>query len=309
MSPPKIFIALSTFAEYGDKPLELLRKSGLPFVLNLSGKRLTADGILKLAQDSDGIVAGVESYSSQVLTGLSKLKCISRCGVGIDNVDLVKAKELGIKVLNTPDPVVVPVAELTLGMMLDLLRHITWHTNSLRDQKWQKKGGQNLAGKTVGIIGLGRIGKKVAELLKSFDVRLIGSDLNCDEQWAAQNNVQIVSTQELLKLSDIVTLHLKADKNSPFMLGEKEIRLMKSDAILLNLSRGEFVDEDALYTALVDGHLAGAGLDVFLQEPYNGKLSTLDNVLLTPHIATLTAQSRLEMETQAVENLLVELTR
>ncbi len=304
MTQLKILVALSTFAEYGKKPLVLLKKSGARVVFNISGQRLTSDGILKLGKDCDAIIAGVESYTSQLLAELLNLKCISRCGVGVDNVNLAKAAELGIKVLNTPQPVIVPVAELTVGMMLDLLRHITWHTVSLRAQKWQKKGGQNLQGKTVGIIGLGRIGKKVAQLLKAFDVQMIGCDVYPDEVWAKQNNVELVSATELLKRSDIVTLHLKNDKNFPFVLGEKEIRLMKPQSILLNLSRGELVDEQALYFALKEGYLAGAGVDVFSQEPYSGKLSTLDNVLMTPHIATLTAQSRLEMEVQAVENLL-----
>jgi D-3-phosphoglycerate dehydrogenase len=304
MTKPKILVALSTFAEYGKKPLVLLKESGYPFVLNPSGERLTAQGIIKLGADCQGIVAGVEPYTSQVLSELPKLKCISRCGVGIDNIDLIKTRKLGIKVFNTPDPVAVPVAELTIGMILDLLRKITWHTVSLRNQKWQKKGGQNLAGKTVGIIGLGRIGKKVAELLKSFDVRLIAADPYPDVKWARKHNVEMVPIKNLLKASDIVTLHLKSDKDSPFILGKKEIRLMKKGALLLNLARGEMVHEQALYDALKQGHLAGAGLDVFVQEPYSGKLSSLDNVIMTPHIATLTKESRLEMETQAVENLL-----
>lgn len=308
MSPPKIFVALSTFGEYGKKPLELLKKSGIPFVLNSCGSRLTQEGLLKLAEGCAGIVAGVESYPDVVLNQLPDLKCISRCGVGVDNIDLVKAGELGVKILNTPDPVIVPVAELTLGMILDLLRHISWHTNCLRNGQWQKKGGHNLQGKTVGIIGLGRIGKKVAGLLKAFDVCLMASDPCADKIWAVKNNVTLAPTEQLLQNSDIVTLHLGVDKNAPFFLDEKQIRLMKPGAVLLNLSRGQLVDEQALYAALVDGHLAGAGLDVFSKEPYKGKLSTLENVIMTPHIATLTAESRLQMETQAVENLLREMT-
>lgn len=304
MTKPKILVALSTFAQYGEKPVELLKNSGLPFVLNSTGQRLNTDDILKLGQDCQGIIAGVEPYTSVVLSQLSSLRCISRCGVGIDSIDLVKAKELEIKILNTPNPVIVPVAELTIGMMLDLLRQITWHTVTLRNQRWQKRGGHNLQGKTVGIIGLGRIGKKVAQLVKSFSAQVIAADSYPDQQWAKDHAVAIVAVEQLLKDSDIVTLHLKADKNIPFILGEKQIRMMKSGAFLLNLARGEMVDEQALYYALTQGHLAGAGLDVFAQEPYVGKLTTLDNVLMTPHIATLTAESRLEMETQAVENLL-----
>jgi D-3-phosphoglycerate dehydrogenase len=304
MTLPKVLVALSTFAEYGQEPLDLLRKSGFSFVLNSSGQRLKEEEILVLAKDCDGIVAGVEPYTSQVLAELPQLKCISRCGVGTDNVDKLKAKELGIKICNTPDPVVQPVAELTVGMMLDLLRQITWHTNSMREQKWQKKGGRNLQGCVVGLVGLGRIGRKVAEILKSFDARIVGFDPHPDQSWAKVNGVELVSYDNLLQSADIVSLHLSIEKTSSFILGEKEIWMMKPGSILINVARGEFVDENALYKALYDGHLSGAGLDVFAKEPYAGKLCSLENILLTPHVATLTRESRLEMEKQAVENLL-----
>ncbi len=303
MTKPNILVALSTFGAYGPEPLELLQKKGWPYTLNLLGQRLAAKDILQLGRDCQGIVAGVEVYTGDILSELSQLKCISRCGVGLDNIDLPKAEQLGIKVLNTPDPVIVPVAELTIGMMLDLLRHITWHTVSLRDNKWQKKGGRNLQGCTVGIIGLGRIGKKVSELLKSFGSRVIATDPHPDTEWAKTHKIMILPLNELLSRSDVVTLHLKVDAKVPFVLSEKEIRGMKRGAVLLNLSRGELVDENALYGALKDGHLSGAGLDVFHEEPYRGKLTELGNVILTPHVATLTAESRLQMETQAVQNL------
>lgn len=305
----KILVALSTFAQYGQEPLDLLKKSGLSYTINPVSRRLTAKEILQFAQDCSGIVAGVEPYTSEVLSELPKLKCISRCGVGIDNVDQSKAQSLGIKILNTPDPVIVPVAELTIGMMLDLLRHITWHTVSLRKSQWQKKGGRNLRGQTVGIIGLGRIGKKVAEFLNHLGANVIAADLNPDQMWAKENHVSLVPTEELLKNADIVTLHLSTNQNAPFYLGEKEIRSMKAGALLLNLSRGELVDEHALYDALKEERLGGVGIDVFPQEPYSGKLVTLDNVIMTPHVATLTRESRLQMETQAVENLLQSLSK
>ncbi|MCB9771014.1 MAG: phosphoglycerate dehydrogenase [Candidatus Omnitrophica bacterium] len=305
----KILVALSTFAQYGQEPLDLLKKSGLSYTINPVSRRLSAEDILKFAQDCSGIVAGVEPYTSEVLSRLPQLKCISRCGVGIDNIDQSKAKSLGIKVLNTPDPVIVPVAELTIGMMLDLLRHITWHTVSLRKSQWQKKGGRNLRGQTVGIIGLGRIGKKVAEFLNHFGANVIATDLNPDQLWAQENHVAIVSIEEILTNADIVTLHLSTNQNAPFFLGEKEIRRMKAGAILLNLSRGELIDEQALFDALKEERLGGVGIDVFPQEPYLGKLTSLDNVIMTPHVATLTRESRLQMETQAVQNLLQSLSK
>lgn len=305
----KVFVALSTFAEYGQKPLELLKKSGLQFTINPTGRRLTGEEVAEYAQDSQGIVAGVELYTAEVLTKLPDLKCISRCGVGVDNIDLKKAKDLGIQICNTPDPVIQPVAELTVGMILDLLRNITWHTASLKARKWQKKGGRNLRGSKVGIIGLGRIGKRVAELLMTLGAEVSGSDPRPDLAWAQKTKVNIVALRELLSSSDIISLHVSSLEGEPFGFGEKEIGQMKKGAFLINLSRGELVDENALYGALKSGHLAGAGLDVFPQEPYTGKLCDLENVIMTPHAATLTMESRVEMETAAVENLLNVLQR
>ncbi len=299
----KIFVALSSFAQHGQAPVELLKKSGFEFVLNTSGKRLGVKEIVAMAVDADGIIAGVEPYDTSVLEQLPRLRCLSRCGVGTDNIDLKKAEEKGVVVLNTSDVVVQPVAELTLAMAMDLLRKITFHTELLRQNKWQKLTGNLLKGKTVGIIGLGRIGKKVAELFLKLDAHVCATDLNPDQRWAKENNVRLLSLEELLRSSDIVTLHLFTTDDS-FCLGIKELGLIKKGAVLINTARGKFIDETALVKALKNGHLAGAAVDVYPQEPYAGELCRLPNVLLTPHVATLTEESRLEMEIQATNNLI-----
>lgn len=301
MSVPQVFVALSTFGEYGPEPIEVLEKHGVNYTLNPTGRRLTSEEIIKYGAGSQAIIAGVEPYTPEVLVQLPTLKCISRCGVGIDNIDLNRAKELNIKILNTPDVVIQPVAELTLGMMLDLLRKITIHTHLLRAGRWEKKSGGNLQGKRVGIIGLGRIGKRVSQLLNAFGAQVMAVDPHADQQWAKNHQVQLVGLSELLKTADIVTLHVA---DATFKLTDTEFRVMKEGALILNLSRGENIDEQALYEHLQSGHLGGAGLDVFSKEPYTGPLRDLDNVVLTPHLATLTRESRVEMETQAVKNLL-----
>lgn len=300
----KIFVALSTFAEYGPEPLELLKKSDVPYALNTTGRRLRADEVVELAKNCSGIIAGVEPYREDVLNRLPQLKCISRCGVGLDNIAVDKARELGIVICNTPAAVVDSVAELTVGMILDLLRHITWHTNALRQKKWEKKGGALLKGKRVGILGLGRIGKRVAELLLGFQVKIVAADPHPDIAWAEQHGVSVITLDELLQTADIVSLHLARNLEFPFCLSEREIAMMKDGAMVVNLARGELIDEGALYAALKSGKLQGAALDVFQEEPYRGRFCELDQVLLTPHVATLTRESRLEMEIHAVRNLL-----
>ena len=300
----KIFVALSTFAEYNASPLKLLEKSGYDFSVNTLGRRLVREEIIALGKDADGIVAGVEPYDDFVLERLPRLKCISRCGVGIDNIDLKKAAERRIVIRNTPDVVIQPVVELTVAMIFDLLRRLSYHTGILKSRQWKKRTGNLLLGKKIGILGLGRIGKRVAETMIKLGNEVYGTDINPDKNWASENGVHIVSFEELLAVSDVLSIHANYIKEKPLLIGDREMSLMKEGAFLLNVSRGQLVDEEALYSALKNGHLAGAALDVFSQEPYAGKLCELDNIVLTPHVATLTVESRTQMEVESVENLL-----
>lgn len=300
----KVLVALQSFSEYSDLPMKLLNEAGMNIALNKLGHRLNQAEIIKLGKDCDGIIAGVETYDEIVLDNLPKLKCISRSGVGIDNIDAEKAKEKGIAILNTPEVVIQPVAEMTVAMIFDLLRLLTLHTNLLRSGQWKKRAGQLLMGRKVGIIGLGRIGRRVSEILKCLNADVSGFDLYPDYKWAKMHGIKIAGLQSIIKESDIVCIHVSISKENPFTMGIKEISQMKNGSILINTSRGQVIDDKALYEALKSGHLGGAGLDVFSNEPYFGPICELDNVVLTPHISTLTKESRVEMEIQAVENVL-----
>ena len=300
----KIFVALSSFGECGEEPLNLLKRSGYFYSLNSLGRRLLQKEIIEMGKDFDGVIAGVEPYDDDVLENLPKLRCISRCGVGVDNISLPKCKEKGIAVRNTPDAVIQPVAELTLGLMLDLLKKISYHNALVKSRHWKKETGNLLAGKNVGILGLGRIGRRVAEIMLKLDAKVYGADLSPDQSWAKQKGVKIVSVGELLKVSDILSIHVSVLTDHPFQLSGKEFSMMRPGAFLVNVSRGKIVVEEALFQALSSGQLGGAALDVFSQEPYAGGLCDLPNVVLTPHIATLTHESRLQMEIEATKNLL-----
>jgi D-3-phosphoglycerate dehydrogenase / 2-oxoglutarate reductase len=300
----KILVALSTFAQYGKVPLTLLQKSNIEYFLNPSGRRLVKEEIIKMGSTATGIIAGVEPYDENVLGELPNLKCISRAGVGIDNIDLEYAESRNIIIRNTPDVVIRPVAELTLAMILDLLRKTTFHTILLKNHRWEKRAGNLLFGKTVGIIGTGRIGKAVAELLNKIDVKIMACDVNPTDEWAVQNNIKYVSFDKLLSSADIISLHASPVSDQLPLIGKNEIMLMKKGAILINTSRGECIDEQALCDGLSTGQVGSAGLDVFPEEPYGGRLIEFDNVVLTPHIATLTKESRLQMEIEATKNLL-----
>ncbi len=299
----RIFIASSVFAEFDDRPLKLIKDSGLSIIRNETKKRLTQQELIAQAKNAEAVIAGLEIYDTQVLEHLTDLRCISRCGVGVDNIDMVLAQKKGIEVFTTPDVVTGPVVELTLAMILDLLRKVSQHSVLMRQHKWQRIMGQQLAGRTVGVIGLGRIGRKVAEVLSQLGARVIGYDIHPDPAWAQKGNIFLVDLNQVICLSDILTLHLAVDHKNPFVLTNRHFKSMKPEALIINVARGAFVDEAALLQALRNGHLAGAALDVFEQEPYQGPLCDLPNVILTPHVGTFTKQARIDMEIQAAKNV------
>lgn len=300
----KVLIALGTFCESGRRPLDELEASGRPFVINPHKRRLVPEEIVELGRDCAGIVAGVEPYTREVLEALPELRVVSRCGVGVDNVDLHAARERGVAVRNTPDVVVQPVAEMTLAVTLDLMRRLSVQTAAMKAGRWEKHAGSLLAGKTVGVVGLGRIGRRVAEIFAALGANVVGVDPMCNPDWADRAGVGVCDLAHLLEAADVVSVHVAAPLDAPFRLGAAEFAAMRPGAYFVNIARGTYVDEDALYDALASGHLAGAGLDVFSAEPYTGRLLELENLVCTPHVATLTHESRLRMEVEAVLNCL-----
>lgn len=299
----KIAITTTSFGEYDEMPLNLLKENGFETALNLYGRKLNKEEVIELCRDAVGIVAGTETLDADVLKELTTIKVISRVGTGLDNVDLKVAKASGIKVFNTPDSPTLSVAELTVGLILDLLRMFSRMDKELRMGKWEKRMGNLLYGKNVGIVGFGRIGRKVAVLLKPFGCEIAYTDPYVDDGLLG---LKKLSLEQLLSWADIISLHLSIKDNKP-LITEKELNLTRKGAFLVNVSRGGVVDERALYETLKCGHLSGVALDVFEQEPYKGPLRELDNVILTPHIGSYAKESRIDMERKAVENLLVGL--
>jgi D-3-phosphoglycerate dehydrogenase len=299
-----IVVTLSTFAEYDDEPMRLLRESGVPFRIHDTGKRITTAELLALGHDAQVLVAGVEPYDRATLDALPALRCISRCGVGIDAIDLEAAREKGITVLNTPDPPINAVAELALSMMLSLSRNLPRQAAAARAHQWTRLEAHLLGARRVGIIGLGRIGRRVAQLVRGFGSEVWGADPVPDAAWCALHGVRVAPIDELLERCDVVSIHAARSAAAPLRLDAAAIARMRKGAILINLGRGDMVDEIALHDALVSGHLFGAGLDVYAKEPYDGPLCALDSVVLTPHAATLTVETRSAMERECVTNAL-----
>jgi len=261
---------------------------------------LTKEQLKQVIGQYDALVVRSRTkVTSEIIEEARNLKVIARAGVGLDNIDVEKAKEKGILVINTPGAPTTAVAELALALMLSVLRSIPSADRSMKEGKWEKKKyvGRELSGKKVGIIGFGRIGRKLASLLKPFDVELYVYDRYVSEDVIRKYNAIFCgSLEELLPKVDILSIHVPLTPETRNMIGEKEIRMMKKGAVLINTARGGIVDEKALLKALKDGHLSGAALDVFeIEPPTNLELVKLPNVVTTPHIGgqTVEAQRRI----------------
>lgn len=295
----KIAITTSSFAKFSQEPLDLLRHRGVEFVFNETGRALTEDEAIALLEGCAGVAAGTEPLTRRVMDALPQLKVISRCGTGMDSVDLDAAREKGIAVCNTPDGPTQAVAEITLGMMLDLLRHVTRMDREIRAGIWKKRMGSLLQGKQVGIVGFGRIGRAVAGLCKAF-----GAEVAFADPIAEDREIPRKSLPELLAWADIITLHCPKPKDGSVLLDAKALQSMKQGARLVNAARGGLVDEEALVALLQSGHLAGAAIDTFLKEPYTGPLAQVDSALLTPHVGSYAVEARIGQEVDTIKNLL-----
>jgi len=300
----KILISTSSFGKEDKAPLEMLEKKGFQVVVNPYGRELKPEESIELLKDIDYLIAGTEKLDREVLSKAPVLKMISRCGAGMDNVDLDYAKERKIAVKNTPMGPTNAVAELTLGLMIDLMRHITISNNELKSNTWKKRMGNLLLKKKVGIIGLGNIGKRLVELLKPFDNKIFVLDPYPDHDFIKKHGLELVSIEEIFKNSDILTIHAPICTETHCLININTLGEINRDAVLINTSRGKIVDEKGLYECLKAGNLRAAALDVYEKEPYYGELCSLPNVILTPHIGSYAKEARVLMEIDSVKNIL-----
>lgn len=276
-------------------------------VETIIGEELTEENLIKKAAKVDAIICPLSTQiTAKVLESAENLKIVANIGAGFDNIDVKKAKELGIAVTNTPDVSTEATAELTLGLILAVARRITEGDRLCRETPEEFKGwaptfflGTELTGKTLGIIGLGRIGQAVTKRAVAFGMEIIYSGHN-QKDWDAE----FVSQEELLKRSDVVTIHAAYNPDLKHLINEETLRMMKPSAFLINAARGPVVEEAALVKALKNEEIAGAALDVFEFEPKIGEeLRGLDNVVLTPHIGNATVETRSEMGRMAISNV------
>jgi D-3-phosphoglycerate dehydrogenase len=298
----KLLFTTSSFDFSNFKERYVLENKGFEFVANPYGRRLSELEVSDLLDERVvGMVAGTEPLTRAVMEKAKALKVISRCGIGLDNVDMEAAREWGIKVYNTPDAPTIAVAELTLAHILSLARHVAASDRRLRQGIWQPTMGPLIAKQTVGIIGFGRIGKQIARLIAPFGAKILAYD---PEPFVGFDNVERVNLEKLLQAGDIITLHLPYSRATHHLINEETIGLMKSTALLINVARGGLIDEQALYKALQGRRISGAALDCFEEEPYKGPLLGCENVQLTPHMGSYANEARALMETEASYALL-----
>jgi len=278
-------------------------------IYNPTGKPLTSEELAGLLPGVDGYIAGLDVIDANALKSADRLKVIARYGVGFDNVDLDFAQQKNIIVTNTPGANSVSVAELALALMLALARQIPEAVESVHQGKWPRYAGVSLEGKTIGILGLGAIGKQLARRLTGFDCTILAYDPFADSKYARENGIELTEIDEVISRSDFVSLHLPLLAETRGLVNDSFLNKMKRGAFLVNTSRGEVVDETALLKALQNGHLKGVGLDAFTLEPPDPQnpLLALPQVIATPHLGAQTDGATSNMGWMAMRDCLAVL--
>lgn len=297
----KVFVSTHPFGSTSPEPMRLLNYNSFEVQLNPLEHKITSKQLAKEIKDAEVLIAGTEKITEEVFQNAPNLKLISRVGIGLDGIDFKLCKKFGVRVAYTPDAPTMAVAELCVAMILDLARQVSITDKNIRKGIWKRHMGALLNGKTIGIFGMGRIGKSLIHLLASFNVKFLVHDINPDIALGRLHQVKFVTKVDILKYSDIISVNLPLKNDTINYITSKEFDLMQKHTLLINTARGGIINEEDLYEALKNGLIAGAAVDVFEEEPYRGNLIQLDNVILTCHMGASTIDSRTDMEVQAVE--------
>ena len=305
MSNYKVLVTAKSFGTADQKAQELLEANGCEV------KKLNAaDGPIKeqLKKElpyADAVIAGLEDYDRELIASANNLKVISRYGVGYDKVDVAAAHDNKVVVTITPGANGDSVADLAVALMLDCARNVTVMDSSIKAKAQIRPSAVEMWGKTLGVVGAGRIGKGVARRCLGFNMKILCYDQYEDEAFKNECGARYVDLETLIRESDFITIHSPLTDETRNMFSTRQFQIMKKDAILVNTARGGIVDEDALYEALKQGEIRGAGLDATVAEPpYESPLCTLDNCILTPHAGAATKEASSKMSYMAAQNVL-----
>jgi D-3-phosphoglycerate dehydrogenase len=301
---PRVLITPTQFRNADAPYFASLKAAGLELQFAPLTFARDTDSMLRMLDGVDAILASTEPYTPEILSR-TKVRVIARCGVGFDSVDIPAATANNILVTITPGAVEASVAEHTIALVYAVFRDVVGRDREVRSGKWSRRGFPRLAGKTLGVIGLGRIGRAVAELAQANGLQVIGHDPQPNVAHCQARGIRVLPLDELLATSDIVSLHMPNMASTRNMIDERALKLMQPTAVLINLGRGGLVDEAALYHAMRAGHLSGAALDVFAIEPLptDSPLLELPNLVLSTHTGGLDHQSEIDMPRIAAENV------
>jgi D-3-phosphoglycerate dehydrogenase len=300
---PKALVTTFPFGERNSLPIELLEAANIEYLINPIGRKLKEDELAEMVADFDVLIAGTEPITEKVMNCAPKLKLISRVGIGLDSVDLLAAERRGIHVSYTPDAPAPAVADLTLGLMFTLLRHVHVANAQMHRGQWQRHFGRRITEVNIGIIGAGRIGGRVLRhLARIGTTKILVNDIQPKPD-IVDGMIQIewVDKETIYRDADLISLHLPLNGQTRNMICYDTLRAMKQDAIIINTSRGGIINERDLARAMNEGHLSGAGIDVFEQEPYVGELGLIERCLLTSHMGSMSVDCRTRMEIEATQ--------
>lgn len=298
---PVVVATARSFCATDGPHQERIREAGMELVLAAAEKPLDAAALQDAIRDADAAILGLDACDASVLEACPRLRVVSRYGVGLDSVDLASARRLGIAVTNTPGANTTAVAELTLGSILSLARRLPQAVAATRTGSWSRTTGWELSGKTLGVIGYGRIGQAVADLGRAFGMHVVASDPFAPPS----DGTPSLTVEELLERADVVTLHVGLSEDTRHLIDRAGLARMKPGAVLVNTARGGLVDEDALARALRSGQLSGAAADAFEHEPPGSSpLLAIDTFLPTPHLGAATAEATARMGRMATQNVL-----
>lgn len=299
----RVLITTIPFGAVDRRPLELLEAAGADYLVNPIGRRLTEADLTDLIGEFDVLIAGTEPITARVLDRAPRLRLIARVGIGLDNVNLLAARQRGVLVSYTPEAPAPAVAELTMGLILCALRRIPAADRGMRNGVWHRFMGSRLENLTVGVIGVGRVGKRVVQHLAAFGSRILANDLKPDREFGERYSVRWLDKETIYREADILTVHVPLTPLTQNLITREEIALMRPHTILVNTSRGNIIKESDLVEALRGNRLGGAALDVYEKEPYAGSLTTVENCILTCHMGSMSKDCRARMEIEATEEV------